>query len=90
MQTTIIQDCVLLEIYAHLPKQRRLDSVEEETENMTRLGVNKKLLQLHVRQVTGKVTRISATTQATKTDLAAMVEQLSRYNVGIDKLFLKY
>ena len=74
-------------MYAYLPKQRRLDTVgKEETGNMIRLGVNKKLLQLHVQQVTGKVitlkdlsnVRTQLNDQATKNDLAAVVEQLQQ------------
>jgi hypothetical protein len=59
---------------------------KEETGNMIRLGVNKKLLQLHVQQVTGKVitlkdlsnVRTQLNDQATKNDLAAVVEQLQQ------------
>ena len=53
---------------------------------MIRLGVNKKLLQLHVHQVTGNVitlkdlsnVRTQLNDQATKNDLAAVVEQLQQ------------
>jgi uncharacterized protein YerC len=53
---------------------------------MIRLGVNKKLLQLHIQQVTGKVitlkdlsnVRTQLNDQATKNDLAAVVEQLQQ------------
>ena len=53
---------------------------------MIRLGVNKKLLQLHVQQVTGKVitlkdlsnVRTQLNDQATKNNLSAVVEQLQQ------------
>ena len=53
---------------------------------MIRLGVNKKLLQLHVQQVTGKVVTLkdlsNVQTQlndkSTKNDLGAVVEQLQQ------------
>ena len=48
--------CLSQDIYDHLPRQRRLDEHERiEVENYLRLKVDKKLLQQHLSDQTGKV-----------------------------------
>ena len=43
-------------IYDHLPRQRQLGAeVRDEAEGLLKMQVNKKLLQQHLTEVTGKV-----------------------------------
>ena len=43
-------------IYDHLPRQRQLDShVRKEAESLIKMKVNKKLLQQHLSETTGKI-----------------------------------
>ena len=75
-----------------MPKQRRLDPDEvKETEAMLNLGVNKKLLQLHVQQTTGKAVTLKDLTNIktamdnkfTKSDIIAVVKQLKEIKGNI-------
>ena len=75
-----------------MPKQRRLDPDEvKETEAMLNLGVNKKLLQLHVQQTTGKAVTLKDLTNIktamdnkfTKNDIIAVVKQLKEIKGNI-------
>ena len=48
--------CLSQDIYDHIPRQRQLDEHERiEAENYLRLKVDKKLLQQHLSDQTGKV-----------------------------------
>ena len=75
-----------------MPKQRGLDPDEvKETEAMLNLGVNKKLLQLHVQQTTGKAVTLKDLTNIktamdnkfTKNDIIAVVKQLKEIKGNI-------
>ena len=77
--------CVVLQdIYEHLPCQRRLDESEQkQAQGMLKMKVNKKLLQQHLTEVTGKIVTLKDITniqtgvvQSEGNDIKALVNRL--------------
>ena len=82
--------------FKHFPKQRRLSpTVEEEIDQLLSMHANKKLVQQHIFQSSGKVVllkdlhNIKARTQKSSgNDLQALVEEMQRVADSVTKLVL--